>query len=239
MTLVEASPTISKLHDDSLLRALVGQGIHLCSGPPRRTRRPARPAACGKGSRANAARSYRLRLGQHLVAELWGRSVGVNNSTRMPSKDSEFILQSTKVEQRGARQSVHQQIQITALSIRSLDHGAKHARVGRPIPACSPRTADRFKSSAMDGRMVWRSSQKGIEDAGMICNRRGQELQTAWLRCNALRLTLVGWNVASKADIKALGLGRVIRPVVAHVHVQRYAAQLGPRARRGGTRPAG
>ena len=70
--------------------------------------------------------------GKHLGAEL-GRQIGGCAHIDLDTKQSlQLILQSTQIKQRGAGQSVYQQIEVAALLVGAVQDGAKDARVHRP-----------------------------------------------------------------------------------------------------------
>ena len=89
-------------HDDRLLSALVREEVRPSRTLSRSRTHRSRPATCGRGSRGDGSRSYRLRFSEHLGPELRrqvsrGQQIDVDAEQRF-----QFVLQTAQVEQRRA-----------------------------------------------------------------------------------------------------------------------------------------
>jgi len=96
-----------------------------------------------RGSRGRTRRSgrgrssYRERLRKYLLTEL-RRQVAVRQQIdRNVEQFFEFNMQPAEVEQDSAGQGVHQQIQIAAASIHTMQNGTEHTGIGSAKAACS------------------------------------------------------------------------------------------------------
>ena len=85
---------------------------------------------CTQGNQQDGCRSYRTGLRKDLVPKFGWQISGCQQVNLNPQQRLQLHLKAAEVKQRGARQSIDQQIQVTAICVGAVQDRAENARVG-------------------------------------------------------------------------------------------------------------
>ena len=91
---------------------------------------------CRVAGLRDEALSYRLGFSQHQIAELDGQVAWRHQIYSHAQQLLQFVLQAAQVKQRGARQSIYQQVEVTVFPVVAMQRRTEDARVRGTTTTC-------------------------------------------------------------------------------------------------------